>query len=172
MTPDSSQSLSKLQILHCLKEESGPHDPKGLPRPDTCNLQNIQPYSCSYVSGFLPLIRVTLHARQQETGILQKPLKLKSLSSKASAQCNGQGFPHGPHQGPCLGRQKEPAGRSRWRWSPLPPEPQSCIEIHGLIDAGPWGGAITSWPRQGTSWPPPCSCTHQEEGRPRVLQQQ
>lgn len=57
---------------------------------------------------------------------------------------------------PVLGGQKEPAGRTRWRWSPLPPGPQSCIQIHGQIEAGPWEGALASWPRQGTSWPRPC----------------
>ena len=154
-----------------------------------CNLQNVQPSSCSYMSGFLSLIRVILHARQQETGILRKPLKLKSLSGKASAQHSGQGFPHGPQRGPsassgalCWG-QKEPAGRTRWRWSPLPPGPQSCIEIHGQIEAGPWGGALASWPRQGTSWPPPCfaqtwdgwalpAAQHSAEDRPRIPEQQ
>lgn len=42
-----------------------------------CSLQIFQPYSSSYMSGFLSLIRVILYTRQQEIGIFPKPLKWK-----------------------------------------------------------------------------------------------
>lgn len=107
------------------------------------------------MSGFLSLVRVILYTRQQEIGIFPKPLKLKPLSGKGSSQhiwagisSQVPGWPTYLIGGPVLGGQKEPAGRTRWRSSPLPPCPQSCIEIHRQIEAGPWGGALTSWPRQ------------------------
>lgn len=86
------RSLSGPQVLHHLKEEGGPHDPKGSPRHGTLGLQ-ILSYSCSYMSGFPSLFRVLLHIGQQETGIFQEVfLKLKSLSVRRIRPTQEQGF--------------------------------------------------------------------------------